>query len=62
MLLLDRREVGGPIRIRRHGEMVRTPTSTIEGACAKVRKDGSFTIQAEFGRVSTFSDGVSVGP
>ena len=38
------------------------PGTAMEGACAPVRADGSFTIKAEFGRVGTFYYGVSMGP
>lgn len=34
----------------------------LEGACAKVSSKGTFTINAEFGRVGAFDYGVSMGP
>lgn len=38
------------------------PWTPMEGACSPVRKNGQFTIQAEFGRVGTFIYGVEFGP
>jgi hypothetical protein len=38
------------------------PGSAMEGACTVVRKNGGFTIEAEFGRIGTFYYGVSMGP
>ena len=38
------------------------PGTTLDGACVKVRNDGSFTIKAEFRKVGAFYCGVSMGP
>jgi hypothetical protein len=38
------------------------PWQMMEGACTTVRKDGGFTIRAEFGRKGTFYYGVEMGP
>lgn len=38
------------------------PWTKMEGACSSVRKNGQFTIEAEFGRVGTFIYGVEFGP
>ena len=38
------------------------PWQMLEGACTTVRKDGSFTIRAEFGRKGTYYYGVEMGP
>lgn len=38
------------------------PHLTLEAACTKVAKDGSFAIEAEFGRKGTFFYGISMGP
>ena len=37
-------------------------SSTLEGACTTVRKDGGFTIDAEFGRKGRFFYGLEMGP
>lgn len=34
----------------------------LEGACTTVRKNGGFTIQAEFGRTGQFFYGLEMGP
>ena len=38
------------------------PWTMLEGACTTVRKDGTFTISAEFGRKGTYFYGVENGP
>lgn len=38
------------------------PWTKMEGACSPVRKNGQFTIEAEFGRVGTYIYGVEFGP
>lgn len=38
------------------------PWETLEGACTTVRKDGRFTIEAEFGRKGTYYYGLEFGP
>lgn len=38
------------------------PWETLEGACTTVRKDGRFTINAEFGRKGTYYYGLEFGP
>jgi hypothetical protein len=38
------------------------PWQTLEGVCTTVRKDGTFTINAEFGRKGAFYYGVEFGP
>lgn len=38
------------------------PGTAMEGACTVVRKNGGFTIEAEFGRIGTYYYGVSMGP
>jgi hypothetical protein len=38
------------------------PWKTLEGACTTVRKDGGFTINAEFGRKGTYFYGLEMGP
>lgn len=38
------------------------PWQTMEGVCATVRKDGSFTLKAEFGRKGTYFYGLEMGP
>ena len=38
------------------------PSTTLEGVCTTVRKDGSFTIEAEFGRKGTYYYGLEMGP
>jgi hypothetical protein len=39
-----------------------TVTTTLDAACTTVRKDGGFTINAEFGRKGTFNYGLEMGP
>ena len=38
------------------------PWQTLEGACTTVRKNGQFTINAEFGRKGTYFYGLEMGP
>ena len=38
------------------------PGTAMEGACTVVRKNGGFTIEAEFGRIGTYYYGASMGP
>ncbi len=38
------------------------PSTTLEGACATVRKDGGFAIAATLGRKGTFYYGITMGP
>lgn len=38
------------------------PWTVLEGACTTVRKNGGFTIQAEFGRTGQFFYGLEMGP
>lgn len=38
------------------------PGTALDGACVKVRNDGSFTIMAEFRKVGVFYCGVSMSP
>lgn len=38
------------------------PWTMLEGACTTVRKNGTFTIKAEFGRKGTYFYGVENGP
>lgn len=38
------------------------PWEMLEGVCTTVRKDGGFTIKAEFGRKGTYYYGVEIGP
>lgn len=38
------------------------PWTVLDAACTTVRKDGNFTIRAEFGRKGTFYYGLEMGP
>ncbi len=38
------------------------PWQVLDGACTTVRKDGGFTINAEFGRKGTYYYGLEMGP
>lgn len=38
------------------------PSQTLEAACTTVRKNGGFTINAEFGRKGTYFYGLEMGP
>jgi plastocyanin len=38
------------------------PWTMLEGVCTTVRKDGTYTIKAEFGRKGTFYYGLEMGP
>ncbi len=38
------------------------PWQVLDGACTSVRKDGGFTINAEFGRKGTYYYGLEMGP
>ena len=38
------------------------PSQSLEGVCATVRRDGAFTIEAEFGRKGTYYYGLEMGP
>lgn len=38
------------------------PSTTLEGVCTTVRRNGTFTIEAEFGRKGTFYYGLEMGP
>jgi hypothetical protein len=38
------------------------PRTVLDGVCTEVRRDGSFTIEAEFGQKGTFVYGLEMGP